>query len=68
MMPPPHRPLDPPPPMYDATYTIVQDNEKAKAQYPRSPPDLPRAQNFQNVLDMTKYPSQITDRILTLLS
>ena len=26
------------------------------------------AQNFQNVLSMTKYPSKITDRILTLLS
>ena len=41
-MPPPHRPSDPPSPMCDATDAISQDNEKAKAQYPRSPPTCPK--------------------------
>ena len=33
--------LDPPP--CDATDTVMQDSAKAKAQYPRSLPDLPKA-------------------------
>ena len=35
------KPLDPP--SRDATDTVMQDSEKAKAEYPRSLPDLPKA-------------------------
>ena len=59
-MPPPQRLLDPPTVMDDATYTVEQDNEKAKAQNPGSPPDLPRVTQARKQQQSTVQPTNLT--------